>query len=47
MSGNDIVTRKEMIRFDMELGAGIAKTMEHYIGLMVDLDYDLPDVFLK
>lgn len=42
MTGDDIVTRQHMTRFDMEIGAGIAEGMEDQIGLIVDTNYELP-----
>jgi len=42
MTGDDIVTRQRLTRFDMELGAGVAEGMEHQIGLISDLDFEVP-----
>lgn len=42
MTGDDIVTRQHMTRFDMELGAGVAEGMEDQIGLISDLKFDPP-----
>jgi hypothetical protein len=42
MTGDDIVTRQHMTRFDMELGAGVAEGMEDQIGLISDTNYELP-----
>lgn len=44
MTGDDIVTRQHMTRFDMELGAGVAEGMEDSIGLISDTNFDLPTV---
>lgn len=43
MTGDDIVTRQHMTRFDMELGAGIAEGMEDQIGLIVDTNLETVD----
>ena len=43
MTGDDIVTRQHLTRFDMELGAGVADGMEDQIGLISDTNFDLPD----
>lgn len=42
MTGDDIVTRQHMTRFDMELGAGIAEGMEDQIGLLSDTNFAVP-----
>lgn len=42
MTGDDIVTRQHMTRFDLEIGAGVAKGMEDQIGLISDTNYELP-----
>lgn len=42
MTGDDIVTRQHLTRFDMEIGAGVAEGMEHLIGLISDTNYDVP-----
>ena len=42
MTGDDIVTRQHMTRFDMELGAGVAEGMEDQIGLISDTNYEVP-----
>lgn len=44
MTGDDIVTRQHMTRFDMEFGAGVAEGMEDWIGLISDTNYDAPTV---
>ena len=44
MTGDDVVTRQRMTRFDLELGAGIAEGMEDWIGLISDTNYDMPNV---
>ncbi len=44
MTGDDIVTRQHMTRFDMEFGAGIADGMEDQIGLISDTNYERPNV---
>lgn len=44
MTGDDIVTRQHMTRFDMEFGAAVAEGMEGQIGLIRDLTYALPTV---
>lgn len=42
MTGDDIVTRQHMTRFDMEIGADIARGMEDQIGLIADTNYEVP-----
>lgn len=42
MTGDDIVTRQHLTRFDMEFGAGIAEGMEDQIGLISDTNFDAP-----
>ncbi|APH36129.1 hypothetical protein [Bacillus velezensis] len=44
MNGNDIITGTEITRFDMEIGAGVAKGQEHQIGLIRDTKYELPQI---
>ena len=44
MSADDIVTREHLIRFDMEIGAGLAEGMEDWIGLVSDSNYTVPTV---
>lgn len=44
MVGDDIVTRQHLTRFDMEIGADVARGMEHWIGLVSDLNYDIPEI---
>lgn len=44
MTGDDIVTRQHLTRFDMELGAGVAEGMEDQIGLIADTNYEMPTV---
>ena len=44
MSGDDIVTRQHMTRFDMEIGAGLAEGMEHWIGLISDTNFEAPSI---
>ena len=44
MTGDDIVTRQHLTRFDMEFGAGVAEGMEDQIGLISDTNYDAPTV---
>lgn len=41
MSGDDVVTRKHITRFDMEIGADVARGMEDRIGLISDTNYEL------
>lgn len=41
MTGNDIVTGTEMTRFDMEIGAGVAKGKEYQIGLIRDENFEI------
>ncbi|AMR10799.1 hypothetical protein AB684_11610 [Bacillus licheniformis] len=41
MTGNDIVTGTEMTRFDMEIGAGVAKGQEYQIGLIRDENFEI------
>ena len=42
MTGDDIVTRQHLTRFDMELGAGVAEGMEDQIGLISDTNFEAP-----
>lgn len=42
MTGDDIVTRQRLTRFDMEIGAGVAEGLEHQIGLLVDTNFEVP-----
>jgi hypothetical protein len=42
MTGDDIVTRQHLTRFDMEFGAGVAEGMEDWIGLISDTNFDAP-----
>lgn len=42
MTGDDVVTRQRLTRFDMELGAGVAEGMEDQIGLISDLNFEMP-----
>ena len=42
MTGDDIVTRQHLTRFDMEFGAGVAEGMEDQIGLISDTNFDAP-----
>ena len=42
MTGDDIVTRQHMTRFDMEIGAGVAEGLEDWIGLISDSNFDAP-----
>jgi hypothetical protein len=42
MTGDDIVTRQHLTRFDLEIGAGVAKGMEHLIGLISDTNFSVP-----
>lgn len=44
MTGTDIVTRQHMTRFDLEIGAELAKGMEDQIGLISDSNFDAPSV---
>ena len=44
MTGDDIVTRQRLTRFDMEIGAGVAEGMEDQIGLISDTNYEIPSV---
>lgn len=44
MTGDDIVTRTHLTRFDMEFGAGVAEGMEDQIGLIHDTNFDAPAV---
>lgn len=44
MTGDDVVTRQHLTRFDMEIGAGIAEGMEHEIGLISDTNFAVPSV---
>ena len=42
MTGDDIVTRQHITRFDMEIGAGVAEGMEDQIGLLSDTNFEVP-----
>lgn len=42
MTGDDIVTRQHLTRFDMEFGAAVAEGMEDQIGLISDTNFDAP-----
>ena len=42
MTGDDIVTRQHLTRFDMEFGAGVAEGTEDQIGLISDTNYEAP-----
>lgn len=42
MTGDDIVTRQRLTRFDMEIGAGVAEGMEDQIGLISDTNFEVP-----
>jgi len=44
MTGDDIVTRQHLTRFDMEIGAGVAEGLEHEIGLISDTNFEVPTV---
>lgn len=44
MTGDDIVTRQHLTRFDMEIGAGVAEGMEDQIGLISDTNYTVPTI---
>ena len=44
MTGDDVVTRQHMTRFDMEFGAGVAEGMEDQIGLISDLNFEAPQI---
>lgn len=44
MTGDDIVTRQRLTRFDMEIGAGVAEGMEDQIGLMSDTNFEVPSL---
>ena len=44
MTGDDIVTRQRLTRFDMEIGAGVAEGLEHQIGLLVDTNFEVPEL---
>ena len=42
MTGEDIVTRQHLTRFDIEIGAGVAEGMEDQIGLLSDTNFAVP-----
>ena len=44
MTGSDIVTRQQLTRFDMEIGADLAKGNEHMIGVISDTNYEVPSL---
>lgn len=44
MSGNDVVTGTEMTRFDMEIGADLAKGREYEVGLISDTNFEVEQV---
>jgi predicted nucleic acid-binding OB-fold protein len=45
MTGNDIINGTEMSRYDMEIGAGVAKGREYEIGLISDSNFASPATF--
>lgn len=44
MTGSDVVTRTQLTRFDMEIGADLAKGNEHMVGLISDTKFDVPSL---
>ena len=42
MRGDDVITRQRITRFDIEIGAGVAKGMEDQIGLISDTNFEVP-----
>lgn len=44
MTADDIVTRTNLTRFDIEVGAELVKGREDEIGLLVDTNYEVPSV---
>lgn len=44
MTGQDIVTGTELTRFDMEIGADLAKGREYEIGLLSDSNFEVPAI---
>ena len=44
MTGDDIVTRQHLTRFDMEIGAGVAEGREDEIGLISDTNFEVPSL---
>lgn len=44
MTGNDVVTGTELTRFDLEIGAGVAKGREFEIGLISDTNFETPEL---
>ena len=44
MTGNDVVTGTELTRFDMEIGAELAKGREYEVGLLADTNFELPTI---
>jgi hypothetical protein len=44
MTGSDVVTRQHITRFDMEIGADVAKGLENWIGLLADTNFDVPQL---
>ncbi len=43
-TGLDPITGREMSRFDLEIGAGVAEGREHEIGLVSDTNFEVPSV---
>lgn len=44
MTGDDVVTRQRITRFDMEIGADVAKGLEHEIGIVSDTNFTAPTI---
>ena len=44
MTGQDIVSGTELTRFDMEIGADLAKGREYEIGLLSDSNFEVPAI---
>ena len=44
MSGDDLVTRQRITRFDMEIGADVAEGLEDWIGLISDTNFEVPQL---
>ena len=43
-TGFDPISGKEMTRFDLEIGSGVAEGREHEIGLLSDTSFEMPEI---
>lgn len=44
MTGQDVVTGTELTRFDMEIGADLARGREYEVGLLADTNFEVPTI---